>query len=50
MRNLTFGMIFLILFLFLTGLMLITNIQVVFMGVIRGISALCAAVLLLIGK
>lgn len=50
MRSLTFGMLFLILFLFLTGLMLLTNIQVVLMSVIRGIAAICAAVLLAIGK
>lgn len=50
MRNLTFGMLFLILFLLLTGIMLITNIEIVFMGVLRGISAMVAAVLLAIGK
>jgi hypothetical protein len=43
-------MLFLILYLLLTGIMLVTNIEVVAMHAIRGISALVAAVLLLIGK
>lgn len=50
MQNLSWGMIFLILFLLLTGLALVTNVQVVFMDAMRGVSAIASAVLLLIGK
>lgn len=44
------GMLCLVVFLILTGVMIVTNLQIAFMATIRGITALAAGFLLLFNK